>query len=159
MHSYFWLTSSPTKSSIPEDVPYTTEALKQDLNRIRSAWEECQASRDRDAIYDYLGAVFNLIDWWKVDNDALTRSHRALRVHNPLPFEQENPFAAIIRCTADSAKVDKRARSKWSRVLRYALEHKDHSEPLGEFIKSKGGINKCAARFTNRLGRGSGCFR
>jgi hypothetical protein len=27
---------------------------------------------------------------------------------------------AVIRCTADPAKVDKRTRSKWSRVLRYA---------------------------------------
>jgi hypothetical protein len=42
------------------------------------------------------------------------------------------------------AKVDKRTRSKWSRVLRYALEYKCHSEPLDQFIKRKGGINKCA---------------
>ena len=45
-------------------------------------------------------------------------------------------------------------RSKWSRVLRYAAEFKDLDEPLGDFIKRKGGINKCAARFARRLGRG-----
>jgi hypothetical protein len=33
---------------------------------------------------------------------------------------REDPFASIIRCTADPAKADKRTRSKWSRVLRYA---------------------------------------
>jgi hypothetical protein len=62
------------------------------------------------------------------------------------PFDQEEPFAAIIRCTADPSKVDKRTRSKWSRALRYALAYKLTSEPLEGFMKRKGGINECAAR-------------
>jgi hypothetical protein len=33
------------------------------------------------------------------------------------------PFAALILCTADRQKVDKRTRSKWSRVLRYSAEY------------------------------------
>jgi hypothetical protein len=66
---------------------------------------------------------------------------------NITPSEHEEPFAAIIRSTADPAKVDKRTRSKWSRVLRYALEYRSHSEPLDQFIKRKGGINECASRF------------
>jgi hypothetical protein len=48
-------------------------------------------------------------------------------------------------CTADAAKVDKRTRSKWSRLLRYADEHKLNSEPLDQLIKRKGCINVCAA--------------
>ena len=63
------------------------------------------------------------------------------------------PFAAVIRCTAEPAKVDKRTRSKWSRVLRYALRYKSHSEPLDQFIKRKGRINGCADRFTRCLER------
>ena len=63
------------------------------------------------------------------------------------------PFAAAIRCTADTAKADKRTRSKWSRVLRYAAAYKPDSEPLDQFVKRKGGINACAARFARRLGR------
>ena len=57
-------------------------------------------------------------------------------------------------CTADAAKVDKRTRSKWSRLLRYADEHKLNSEPL-DLIKRKGCINSYAARFCRRLGRGT----
>ena len=45
-------------------------------------------------------------------------------------------------------------RSKWSRALRFAAEFKPLDEPLRDFIKRKGGINECAARFTRRLGRG-----
>jgi hypothetical protein len=42
---------------------------------------------------------------------------------------------------------DKRTRSKWSRVMRYAAVYKpDAAEALDEFIRRKGGINACAAR-------------
>ncbi len=62
--------------------------------------------------------------------------------------------AAVIRCTADAAKADKRTRSKWSRVMRYAAAYKPDSEPLGQFAIRKGCINACAARFGRCLGRG-----
>jgi hypothetical protein len=147
MPSYFWLASSRLKEPVQDHVPYTTQALRQDLLRVRNAWEECQARRERDAIYTYLTAVFDLIAWWTAENSALERARQALRLRNICPFDGEEPFAAVIRCTADPAKVDRRTRSKWSRVLRYALKYKSHSEPLDRFMKRKGGINKCADRF------------
>ena len=148
-----WLASSRLKEPVQDDVPYTTQALRQDLLRVRNAWENCQASRERNAIYGYLTAVFNLVAWWTAEHRALERAHKALRLHRMCPFDDEEPFAAIIRCTADPAKVDKRTRSKWSRMLRYALRYKSHSGPLGQFIKRKGGINACASRFARCLGR------
>jgi hypothetical protein len=151
--SYFWLTSPSLRHPVGDDVPYTTEALKQDLLRVRNAWEESQASRERDAIYLYLTAVFALVAWWTAENRAPERAHKALRLRRINPFEHEEPFAAIIRCTADPAKVDKRTRSKWSRVLRYALRCNFNSEPLDQFVKRKGGINSCASRFTRCLER------
>jgi hypothetical protein len=66
---------------------------------------------------------------------------------------REDLFAAVIRCTADPAKADKRTRSKWSRVMRYAAACKRDSEALDQFIKRKGGINACAAGFSRRQGR------
>ena len=36
---------------------------------------------------------------------------------------------------------------------RYAAEHKPNSEPLDRFVKRKGGINKCVARFSFGHGR------
>jgi hypothetical protein len=145
--SYFWLTSSRLKPPVRDDVPYTTRALRQDLLRLRNAWEESQASRERDAIYSYLTAVFDLVAWWAAEKRALERAHKALRLRHINPFENEEPFAVVIRCTADREKVDKRTRSKWSRALRYALVQKTPSESLVQFIKRKGGINRCAERF------------
>jgi hypothetical protein len=153
MPSYFWLASPRLKEPIQDDVPYGTQALRQDLLRVRNAWQECQASRKRDAIYTYLTAVFDLVSWWTAEHRALERAHKALRLQRMCPFDDEEPFAAVIRCTADSTKVDKRTRSKWSRALRYALKYKLPSEPLELFMKRKSGINSCASRFTRCLER------
>jgi hypothetical protein len=116
------LTSSRLKEPVQDKVPYTTQALREDLLRVRSAWEECQAKRDRNAIYSYLTAVFDLVTWWTVEGAAMERARKALRLRCLEPSDHDEPFAAIIRCTSDPAKVDKRTRSKWSRVLRYAAE-------------------------------------
>jgi hypothetical protein len=152
MHSYFWLVSPRVKMSARNDIPYTDQALKQDLLRVQNAWDESQARRERDAIYIYLTAVFELIAWWMAEKHALERAQRALRLWHITPFDQEEPFAAIIRCTADPVKVDKRTRSKWSRALRYAMGYKSPSERLDQFIKRKGGINRCAEQFSAQRG-------
>jgi hypothetical protein len=56
MPSYFWLTSPSLKQPVQHDVPYTTQALREDLRRVQNDWDECQTKRDRDAIYSYLTA-------------------------------------------------------------------------------------------------------
>jgi hypothetical protein len=123
---------------------------------VRIAWDECQAHRERDAIYSYLTAVFDLVAWWTAEERALERARKALRLQNIWPSDHDEPFAVIIRCTSDPGKVDKRTRSKWSRVLRYAAEYKTSAEPLATFVQRKGGINECAARFSRCCPRGLG---
>jgi hypothetical protein len=153
MPSYFWLTSPLLKQPIQDDVPYTSQALREDLRRVRNAWDDCQSHRERDAIYAYLTAVFDLVAWWAAENRAISRARWALQLQRlDLPTTDE-PFATVILCTSDGDKVDKRTRSKWSRVLRYVMEYKTNVEPLAAFIRRKGGINKCAARFARCLGR------
>jgi hypothetical protein len=137
------------------EVPYSDAALRQDLQRIRTLWDQSQANRRRDAIYSYLGAVYAVVRWWAAEARENDRSRRALRLLQLEASDREDPFAAIIRCTADPSKADKRTRSKWSRVMRYAAAYKLDSEPLEQFVKRKGGINSCVARFSRRLGRGS----
>ena len=148
MPSYFWLTSSRLREPVQDNVPYTTQALREDVLRVRHAWVESQSSRDRNAIYGYLTAVFDLVMWWAAEGRAISRAHRALWLQGADSPTTNEPFAAIIRCTSDPGKVDKRTRSKWSRVLRYVAEYKTSSEPLAAFIRRKGGINECAERFS-----------
>jgi hypothetical protein len=135
----------------PRAIPYSLVALRQDLERVRNAWDDCQASRDRNAIYAYLTAVYGLVAWWAAEGREVDRARRALRLRCLDASGPEDPFAAIIRCTADPAKADKRTRSKWSRVMRYAAMYKPDSESLDLFVRRKGGINACAARFSRSL--------
>ena len=101
----------------------------------------------------YLAAVFELVEVWVREGRAVKRAHRALHLRGHNSAREPEPFAALILCTSDREKVDDRTRSKWSRVLRYAAEFKALDESLRDFIKRRGGINDCAARFSRRLGR------
>jgi hypothetical protein len=137
------------------NIAFSTDALKANLSRLEDEWETYQTTRNRDGIYGYLAAVFDLVRWWAHERKSVEYARRALVMQRRhLVPEIAEPFAAVIFCTADPEKVDYRMRSKWSRVLRYAAEYKDLDEPLRDFIKRKGGINKCAARYARRIGRG-----
>ena len=122
------------------------------MQRLENEFESYQGTRERDAVYRYLTAVFELVSWWDCEGKAVAYARRALwlRGRRPVPKRPE-PLAAVIECTA---KVNYKTRSKWSRVLRYVAEYYSGLSPT-EFIKRKGGINKCARRFARRLGRAS----
>jgi hypothetical protein len=134
------LPTSHPRPSPKETIPYSSAALRQDLDRVRNAWDDCHASRDRNAIYGYLTAVYGLVEWWAAEGREADRAHRALCSQRLAVSDQEDAFAAVIRCTADPAKADKRTRSKWSRVLHYAAAYKAGSEPLDQFFRRKGGM-------------------
>jgi hypothetical protein len=82
---------------------------------------------------NYQFAVFGE---WKV---TWSWAQKALRLQKIRRSDHDEPFAAIIFCTADCRKVGRRTRSKWSRVRRYAMEHKSKAEPLATFIRREGG--------------------
>jgi hypothetical protein len=118
--------------------------MRQDLERVRDAWDDCQATRDRNAIYAYLSAVYGLVAWWAAEGREIDRSRRALCLRRQKVSDREDPFAAVIRCTADPAKADKRTRSKWSRGLRYAAMYKPDSELLA--VHQAHGRHQCLCR-------------
>ena len=118
-------------------IPFSTEALQASLLRLQNEWETVQASRDRDAIYQYLAAVFEVVEWWDEEGKAVKRAHRALHLRGYSSIREPEPFAAMILCTSDPEKADDRTRSKWSRVLRYVAEYKDLDEPLRVFIERR----------------------
>jgi hypothetical protein len=134
-------------------IPYAKQSLERDLERVQEEWDDSQADRRRDAIYGYLRAVYDLVAWWSAERCEVDRALQGLRLRGLRPLPREDIFAAMIRCTADPARADKRTRSKWSRVLRYVKMEKDEGEALTAFIKRKGGINECNARYGRCLRR------
>src|SRR5271166_479353 len=111
--------------------------MKACLLRLQNEWETVQASRDRDAIYQYLTAVFELVVWWAKEGKAVKHAHRALHLRGHNSVREPEPFAAVIYCTSDPEKVDDRTRSKWSRVLRYAAEYKDLESRCGTLSNAR----------------------
>src|SRR5450830_1934865 len=148
------ITSSCTteKSHGVPSIGYSSEALRQDLERVTKIWRNFQSSRARDAVYSYLAAILALVEWWAIDKRAISRARLALRLRS-IEVSEVEPFAAVIVATSHPAKLDKRMISKYSRVLRYAAKYKTRSEALQRFVERKGGLNKCASRYARRLGR------
>ena len=121
------------------------KTLRQRLSEVSEAWDEFQETRDRDAVYGYLSAVFDLVARYKSGDRAVRLVRRAQKFAGLPRDGNADPFTTVIRCTT-SDEVDAKTRSKWSRALRYAAQRKKRGS-LKSFIKRKGGINACASRF------------
>jgi hypothetical protein len=122
------------------------KAVKADLQEVEQAWCRYQGTHDRDAVYGYLGAVYNVVMKWKHEQQAWKSAELALRLQCDTTSMRVEPFAVVIRCTSAPDKVDGKTRSKWSRALRVAEAFKGRDTSIEAFIKGQGGINKCAAR-------------
>jgi hypothetical protein len=136
-------------------VSYPDRSLDHDLKRIRKTWEQAQSDRRRDAIYDYLTAVYEIVQAWGVERLAMYRAQRALKLSGLFVSDQTEPFAAVIAASMSPGKLDRRLVSKYSRALRLAAACECRAKKLERFIKERGGLNHCAARFSRRLGRQS----
>jgi hypothetical protein len=136
---------------------YSTKVVQLELSRVKKAWTKYKSTqdRDRDGIYNYLQAVFDLISKWKKLGDRKVECHRIFGRANHNPQIPAEPFAAVIFCTSDPEKVHDRTRGKWSRALRYVAISMEKAEPLKKWMKRQGGINECASRFAARPGRSS----
>jgi hypothetical protein len=122
-----------------------------DLAEMCKGWKAFQSTRKRDAVFEYLTTVFQIVARWKEQHCAKAKSHQALRATRHLTvIRSHEPFAAVIFCTSNPRIVDAKTRSKWSRALRYAEGFKPDNQSLAQFIKGQGGINECADRFSKR---------
>jgi hypothetical protein len=120
-------------------------AVEDELAHARMAWREFQSTRERDAIYQYLTAVFEIVKRWKKERRAKASSLQALAAtKHPGAIRIQEPFAIAIFCTSNPRTVDARMRGKWARALRYAERFKPNAQGLAQFIKSQGGTNECA---------------
>ena len=126
------------------------KSLRARLIGVSDAWDIFQKTRHRDAVYDYLRAVFSIVQHydWKDRTKKLVR--RAFKFAG-LPVDMKaDPFAVVIRCTCDQ-QLDRKTISKWSRALRYTARVKRRT-PLKAFMKNRGGINACADLYSKNFG-------
>jgi hypothetical protein len=75
--------------------------LRRRLEKVRDAWDDFQVSRTRDAVYGFLGAVFEMVMHYKVRRRT-TRLRRHAFKFADLPLNNSSDiFTAVIRCTTD----------------------------------------------------------
>ena len=105
--SYFWLVSSRLKKPVHDDVPYTTQALRQDLlRRSKCVGGEPGQPGPRRNLYLFDRRIRVWLRWWTAENRALERAQKGSAIAEHLsPFDDER---AVCRqsssCTADPAK-------------------------------------------------------
>ena len=129
-----------------------TDRVRRQLLRLRKTWSACQRNRNRDAIYKYLGSVYELVARWRSQGQVESRARCVRMLMQKTTSLEPDPIAIVIEATSDLKNVDRKMRSKWCRVLRFAENYKPEVMPLKTFIKQRGGINACAALYARRLG-------
>jgi len=134
-------------------VPYLDASLNESIKRLRKLWKKVQADRNRDAVYDFLTAVFELVEWWTAERREAEYAQRALRINGLIATAKPEPFAAVIAASVAPGRLDRRQLNKYSRALIYAAACDCTSKRLKRFIKEQGGINDCAAECAWRLRR------
>jgi hypothetical protein len=118
--------------------------LRRWLERVRDAWDECQATRARDGVYGYLEAIFEIVTYFKARRRTGRLLWHAFEFAD-LPFDRNaETFSAVIRCTCGDG-ADRKTISKYARALMYVDKYKKPRTSLQRFMKAAGGINGCAA--------------
>ena len=118
--------------------------LNVELEQLRHVWRQVQHTRQRDAVYEFLEAVYDVVSKFNRAGDGRKLLRKLHRLDHRLTRIQE-PYAAAIYFASDYS-VDNRTRSKWSRLMRFAERTKKRTELLEDFIPRNGGINECASR-------------
>jgi hypothetical protein len=115
-------------------------SIRRRLEKIRDAWKEFQASRERDAVYGYLEAVFAIVEHYKMRRRTKRLLRRAAKFSG-LPLENNaDPFTVVIRCTSDD-NADSKTISKWARALRY-VAHCNVPRTRLKIMKKAGGSHE-----------------
>jgi hypothetical protein len=146
-------TKTMNNGATPLFVAYPDSSLRHDINRLRELWHKVQGDRNRDAIFVYLTAVFELVEWWTAERREIECGRRALRINGLATTEALEPFAAVIAASVAPSRLDRRQLNKYSRALLYAAACDCSSKRLKRFINEQGGINDCAAECAWRLRR------
>jgi hypothetical protein len=81
------------------------------LENVQIAWDGFQASRARDAVYDYLQAVFAIVMHFKVRRRTKRLLRHAFEFADKPFDENADPFSAVICCTCGGAAADKMIRT------------------------------------------------
>src|SRR5207249_292535 len=132
------------------------QQLRQEVGAVEAAWGALQSTRRRDAIYDYLTAVYRTVVGWRWTGRAEEYAKRALESYGLPRHGVIEPFGVVICCSIIGAELHSRTRNKWVCILQYAEQRQVKARDLASFMKRKGGINRCGEK-AQRSVKCAGC--
>jgi hypothetical protein len=105
----------------------SAEPLRRWLEKVQVAWRRFQGNRARDAVYDYLEAVFAIVLHYKVRRRTKRLLLAAFRIADLRFDKNADPFIAVVRCTCSDAEAN--GREDQSPLIRISLDFLlDHVE-------------------------------
>jgi hypothetical protein len=137
----------PAKTVVWKGNEHSIKALAaKELGGLEAKFQQYQSTRDRDAVYGYLTAIYRFAHGFEKSLDC-KRVARQMAAQKGLVIRdgQDQRFSLLIRSTAT---VNEKTRWKWRKCLAYAWSEEVEPQDLKDFIKGVEGINGCAAKWT-----------
>jgi len=128
---------------------YSKLPVRNDLKRLSAVWQESRTARRRDAIYPYLKRVYCLVQKYRIAEQLdrlICKAQKRFGGNDPVA----EPYAAVVRGTT-SGQIDRKAISKYARVLKYARKNRIRGGSLVAFIQGSGGLNACAECYAEKV--------
>jgi hypothetical protein len=120
------------------------QQLKTIIADLKAMEQRCLTSRQRYAFYAYLSAVFAFYTSLKRNNKAKSSAHRIAGLFGIRTQKRAHPIRIIIDATS---AADEKAKSRWSRALRYAWHERRRWKSIREFWRENQGPAGAAARW------------
>jgi hypothetical protein len=133
---------------------YSKLRVRNDLKRLSAVWQESRTTRRRDAIYPYLKRVYCLIQKYRTAEQLdrlVCKAQKRFGGNSPVA----EPYAAVVRGTT-SGQIDRKAISKYARVLKYARKNRIRGGSVVAFIQGRGGLNACAESYAEQAAARTG---
>jgi hypothetical protein len=118
--------------------------LRKTIDGLRGLEPKCFASRSRFAFYDYLSAVFELYVRLRRTKQAKKAATLIVKLFGLREQNRAHPIRVIIDATS---ATDNKAKSRWTRALRYAWYKRKTWRVLKTFLRENGGPAGCAEQF------------
>ena len=132
------------KSVIWREKNHDVDALSRaSAKKLEAAFKTYQSTRQRDAVYDYLTAVYAFALGFKRGHHCKAVGARMLSLKGLGTRKTDlGRFRSILRATADA---NENTRWKWVQCLEFARDQDVAAPKLKSFIlEDQGGINACA---------------
>jgi hypothetical protein len=118
--------------------------LESEIAILKQLERQCLTRRQRFAFYGYLARAYKLYERLRRNSEA-NKGARRIRILCGLPTNRSmHPLRTILDATSSA---DQKAKSRWTRALRFAWHERRRWKKFEKFLRQNGGPAGCADEF------------